>query len=293
MEPTATVQTPFYKTPAEVIFNCHTVGDASIKMPDANECLRKAKMDVAARLTKYGGVFNSKTGLFTFSKSESVEYVENVLRSIEKDIEGLEKLNRQLDSIEAWKSVADIMVAQLSWGELHDPEEEAEFILEPSAGKGVLVDAAFERHGELLQMVIYDNNEECIRELTEKYSEQIADDTIFSLCDLGHASFLELLTKQMGGLPGKTIVPMKYILMFPPFTNDQYMEHVMHAYQILKEGGRLVALIPETFLKNELAASMAFSKWLYQDPADYRISPAKESPYKAGYPNFVVLTIEK
>jgi len=54
------------------------------------------------------------------------------------------------------------------------------------------------------------------------------------------------------------------IVMNPPFSNGQDAEHIQHAYELLKPGGKLVAIAGEgIFFRND-AKAMAFREWLDQ-----------------------------
>ena len=50
--------------------------------------------------------------------------------------------------------------------------------------------------------------------------------------------------------------------MNPPFENGQDMDHVQHAFRLLKEGGRVVAIMSEgPFFRSDTKAD-SFRKWL-------------------------------
>ncbi len=52
------------------------------------------------------------------------------------------------------------------------------------------------------------------------------------------------------------------IVMNPPFSEGRDMQHVQHAYTLLKPGGRLVALMGESAFHNQNKTATAFRTWL-------------------------------
>ena len=54
------------------------------------------------------------------------------------------------------------------------------------------------------------------------------------------------------------------VLMNPPFEEGQDRRHVQHAYELLKPGGRLVAVMSEGPFFRERRGDVAFRDWLKQ-----------------------------
>lgn len=52
------------------------------------------------------------------------------------------------------------------------------------------------------------------------------------------------------------------IIMNPPFSNGRDIEHVMHAFDLLKPGGRIVAIMGESAFFNQSKKAEAFRQWL-------------------------------
>lgn len=52
------------------------------------------------------------------------------------------------------------------------------------------------------------------------------------------------------------------ILMNPPFSNGRDIDHVRHAYTLLKPGGRIVALMGESAFTNQSKKATEFREWL-------------------------------
>ncbi len=109
-------------------------------------------------------------------------------------------------------------------------------VLEGSAGKGNIADLIREQHPGCYLSVIEIN--QSLREiLIAKGHELIGND------------FLQHQEKY------------SYIVINPPFENGQDIEHVLHAYNLLYPGGRLVSIMCEgTFFRNDKKA-IEFRNW--------------------------------
>ena len=51
------------------------------------------------------------------------------------------------------------------------------------------------------------------------------------------------------------------VVMNPPFYGTHYMKHVMHAYEFLKPGGKLIAILPATVQIGTTRKHKSFRKW--------------------------------
>ncbi|MEH8253415.1 LPD38 domain-containing protein [Aeromonas veronii] len=85
------------------------------------------------------------------------------------------------------------------------------------------------------------------------------------------------------------------VLMNPPFSNDMDIDHVRHAYGHLKPGGRLVAIVSAMAGDRSNGKSKAFREWL--DSLGAEIDPMPEGAFKDSLnPTPVrtkIITIEK
>ena len=64
-----------------------------------------------------------------------------------------------------------------------------------------------------------------------------------------------------------------HVIMNPPFSDGRDIKHVRMAYDLLDEGGRLVAIISENSLYWDNEASRDFKKWLQKKGAGVRCLP--------------------
>lgn len=117
----------------------------------------------------------------------------------------------------------------------------SDVLLEPSAGQGAIVDQ-FPQENIKLLIELSPNNAKI---LTGKgYSVRVMD-------------FLQL----------NDAVADK-IVMNPPFTRQQDVDHILHAFEILKPGGTLVSIVSESPFFRENKKSVAFREFLEQNDAE-------------------------
>ena len=143
--------------------------------------------------------------------------------------------------------------------------EENDTILEPSAGLGHIADIIAEFHpdNELLTIEQYDD----LAEVLEKKEHQVLN-----------ADFLEHKGRY------------DKIIMNPPFERLADIDHVRHAYSLLKPGGRLVAIMAAN--KGEGASRKKvreFREWLDEIGAYVENNP--EGAFKSGFRPTGVRTI--
>ena len=128
-------------------------------------------------------------------------------------------------------------------------------LMEPSAGNGRILNE-FPLHGGN-EFIVYDLNPNCVQWLQDKgYYVALARD------------FLEEDAKA------------DVIVMNPPFTKQQDVKHILHAWDCLNHGGRLVSIVSESPFFRENKLSKQFREWLDENNATViRLDPGtfKES----------------
>jgi hypothetical protein len=116
--------------------------------------------------------------------------------------------------------------------------EKGQKILEPSAGKGDILDVLKEEHPEITDVKAVEKVYTLANILKEKgYNTAVQD-------------FMEYNE------------PADRILMNPPFEHGQDIDHVRHAYDLLNPGGRLVAIMSEGSFTRSGKKEVAFREWL-------------------------------
>jgi len=123
-------------------------------------------------------------------------------------------------------------------------------VLEPSAGDGAIV-------AEILKIthlvVAIELNRKCCKELEKILNESRV---------LNH-DFLE-------AEPAKVY---NKIIMNPPFSKQQDIDHILHAFKFLKPGGTLVSIVSEAPFFRENKKSIDFRNWLAANHAINYILP--------------------
>lgn len=127
-------------------------------------------------------------------------------------------------------------------------------VLEPSAGDGRLVHAALREGVGYITAIEIDPN--LAHGLQHKFGGTLSPVEIYQG---------DFLTSR---IPERGLPPYDVVLMNPPFTGNQDIDHVMHAFEQLAPGGRLVAIMsPHHTFAND-AKSEAFRFWKEQSGAD-------------------------
>lgn len=122
-----------------------------------------------------------------------------------------------------------------------------ERVLEPSAGRGRLVDPCGRAGAHVTAIEIWDANIPYLEKLLPTSNVIAAD-------------FLNT-----GSFDG---VGMDAVAMNPPFSNKQAVRHIRHAWGWLRDGGRMVAICDGGALVNQSAVERDFQKWLREIGAE-------------------------
>ena len=108
--------------------------------------------------------------------------------------------------------------------------DSASEVLEPSCGNGQLADVIWEHLPAGM----------CCIELNTDMKRYLAEKPY----GVNYRDFLDVAKKEIGGI--------NRVVMNPPFTRHQDIDHVRHAYDLLDAGGILVAIMCEsTFFRTD------------------------------------------
>lgn len=135
--------------------------------------------------------------------------------------------------------------------------KKGENVLEPSAGKGDILDAIREKYGDTVKLSACEVNTKLSEFLKLKGYKVVASD------------FLTLADKY------------DKIIMNPPFENGKDIDHVLHAYSVLKKGGRLVAIMSEGVFFRKFKKDIAFREFLFETNA--YVSEKIEGAFKKAF----------
>jgi hypothetical protein len=108
-------------------------------------------------------------------------------------------------------------------------------------------------------------------------------------CEI-NANAREVLTARGISLVGEDFLAFKVdgvhvydrILMNPPFSKHQDIDHVRHAYDLLKPGGRLVAIMSESAFFTLDRKAAAFRQWLFDTGAEWPVQLPKDAFVESG-----------
>lgn len=125
-------------------------------------------------------------------------------------------------------------------------------VLEPSCGKGDLMDAIYGRGIQNLIGI----------ELNRDMDKYLKDKPYTTMTGIDFLEFVEDVQD------GKVRNQWTHIIMNPPFSKQQDIDHIWAAWSILKPGGTLVSLCsPSPFFRTD-KASVAFRNWIETVSAD-------------------------
>lgn len=179
---------------------------------------RKTYIEVNKVLENMGGKWNRKAKVHIFEDDSVAEMLEIVLLTQE-----VTDLTKEYQFFPTPRSIAEKMCEM---AEISGTSE----VLEPSCGNGQLADVIWEHSPAGMRRIELNTG-------MEKY-----------LAEKPYAvSYRDLM-----GVEKKDVGKIDRIVMTPPFTRCQDIDHVRHAYDLLDDGGILVAIMCEsTFFRTD------------------------------------------
>jgi len=113
-------------------------------------------------------------------------------------------------------------------------------VLEPSAGQGAIVDGIVElgAHASMIELM-----PENIKVLNRKYEKELTPLDFLNINPEEHIKY-------------------KRIVANPPFTKNQDVDHVLHMYKFLHEGGLLVSIMSKSWVHGSQKKQISFREWL-------------------------------
>lgn len=144
---------------------------------------------------------------------------------------------------------------------LSDLDLEGLRVLEPSAGEGALVRALFEAGAKSVTAIEVD---------AARHAR---------LSDIPHPFGTTLSTRRANFLT-VTALPATYdtVVMNPPFCGTHWMQHVLHAWDFLRPGGTLLAILPVTAETGDSKRHETFRAWAQAQGGRYAPRPFTDLP---------------
>lgn len=189
---------------------------------------RKTYTDVNKCLESIGGSWNRKVKGHVFN-DDPTELFDNLMLTGE-----ITDWKKEFQFFETPKNIVTEMI---DWAEIEDNH----MVLEPSAGLGAIADQISIKS----RVVCCELNAINKSKLEGKGYKVAADD------------FLQY--NEDG---------FDRIIMNPPFSKQQDVDHILHAWDLLRAGGILVSIVSESPFFRENKKSVEFREWLEENDAD-------------------------
>lgn len=210
----------------EILNKCE-INEKVVTLPNI-QLDRNTYQDVARKLELIGGKWNRKYKGFLFEQNPS-ELFADICNGD----------NRNLKKEYQFFGTPENLVDELC---SHIPSD-AKYILEPSAGRGAIVQGINRK---------CPNAEVDYYELMELNQKQFKGDAEF----LGDDFLLELINKEYD-----------CIVANPPFSKNQDITHFMRMYEVCKKGGRIISVMSKHWQLSSNKKEIEFRNFLYSHNA--------------------------
>lgn len=219
-----------------------TVDGAILRLP-AGQLDRSTYAATDKVLKALGGKWNKKSGGHVFPFDPAVKLADALGTG------NVVSRQQSLQHFDTPAALAERLVAKLAV----QPDD---YCLEPSAGRGRIVEALAKRRPFDLTAVEID--EDNARELEAQ-----------GLCsNIFVKDFLTCAVREMRD------APITVVAMNPPFRGNQDVRHVRHAFEMLSAGGRLGAIVSEHGFTGQEREAVQWRDWLADLGASIEIIPA-------------------
>ncbi|MCI8811077.1 MAG: ParB/RepB/Spo0J family partition protein [Oscillibacter sp.] len=229
----------------DILVECRTEGN-TLYLPEG-QLDRATYQAVNKVLESIGGKWNRKAKGHVFADGDPAELLDNVILTGE-----ITDLKKQYQFFPTPRPIAERMC------ELAELDDTC-IVLEPSCGKSDLADVVFESGVE--ELIGLELNQEMGKYLSNKpYGTGIGVDFLKYAQTIGHKA------------------PYTRIVMNPPFSRQQDIDHILAAYSILRPGGILVSVVSESPFFRTNKKSVEFREFL--EAHDAIIEPVAEGAFK-------------
>lgn len=219
----------------DILAECRVEGNV-LMLPD-RQLDRKVYVEVNKVLEAMGGKWNRKLKGHVYDHSPEATLEEIVLSGEYTDVK---------KELQFFETPEDLAARLCDMAEL-TPECSA---IEPSVGKGRIADEIFKRNPK--ELVCFDINTDMERYLKDKDY------------DVYYRDFLEVDSEDISA---------DRIVMNPPFSRQQDIDHVYKAYECLNPGGVLVSIMSTSHTYRTNEKSELFREFLDQTGAEVEMLP--------------------
>jgi len=211
----------------DVLKQCTVDEDENILFLPSIQLERKLYMSVNRCLESIGGQWNrgKKGHIFSNNPSDDLDEIINTGEWTDKKKE-YQFFSTPKNIVSRMIEFADIQIGDV--------------LCEPSAGDGAILDE-FPKGNEYTAIELMPENCEIL--IKKGYN------------NIKQADFLELSFTKL----------IDKIIMNPPFTKGQDVRHILHAWNWLKPGGRLVSIVSESPFFRENKTSIEFRQWMQEN----------------------------
>lgn len=203
---------------------------------------RKVYLAVNKHLENLGGKWNRKAKGHVFNSDPTNSFEHMLLTGETTDFK---------KEFQFFETPPELAMKMVEMAELDSLDEEG-IILEPSAGHGAIID--------------------CI--------DTLPMGVMITAAEINHKNCEILIKKGFGIVEegdfltmGCLVAQWDRIIMNPPFTKQQDIMHIRHAWSILKDGGMLVSVVSESPFFRENSVSVEFREFLDKVNAEIIINP--------------------
>lgn len=230
----------------KILSECSII-DNTIYLPDI-QLDRKSYLTVNKHLENLGGKWNRKAKGHVFDDDPSDSFENMLLTGETTDFK---------KEFQFFETPLDLAQKIISMAEINKEVN----ILEPSAGRGALLKGIDNLPYGSMIFAVEINSKNCKVLIDQGFGIVINDD------------FLSVDLKE------HCEDSFDRVLMNPPFTKQLDVDHILHAYSLLQEGGILVSVVSESPFFRENKKSIVFREFLDSNDAEVIINP--EGAFKA------------
>jgi type I restriction-modification system DNA methylase subunit len=223
----------------DVLVKCRVEGNNLFLPPNLE---RKLYVKTNDALMSIGLKWNKKLTCHV-SESDVEDKLEEIINTGE--YESLKDKKKELQFFTTPKNIAELVVNLAQIGGLHD-------VLEPSCGRGGLVSEINKK----VPCAIIEKDE-------ENYNYTLKSFNCIGYKENGNRDFLSV----------KPVEEFDRVVMNPPFSKQQDVDHILHAWEFLKPGGILVSICSPSPFFRENKKSIDFRQFLEDNEADIHDLP--------------------